>query len=173
MYPKLRLCLAGAFVFAAALVASAAPDAAAKRVKLNFVNPDKFTDVKLQSMSDDKAAEEVRDQLDRHLQRIAKNYLPEGATLELDVTDVDLAGAYEPWRGPRFDDIRMVRDIYPPRLEFAYKLKGADGAVLSEGKEKLTDLAFNFTVKLPDDESTRYEKELLTNWMRVTFRAKK
>lgn len=174
MKTQIRYLLAGALglLTSLAVVAGGEPDAP-KRVKLTFVQPEKFTDIQMSSMNDDKAQAVVFEQLDKHLQKIAKKYLPADQTLAIEISDIDLAGAYEPWRGPRFDDIRFVRDIYPPRIELSYKVLGADGSVVSEGKEKLTDLAYTMRINMPDQEETRHEKELLSDWMRLTFRAKK
>ena len=41
--------------------------------------------------------------------------VPEGDKLTITFTDIDLAGDFEPWRGPQWDEVRIVKAIYPPR----------------------------------------------------------
>ena len=48
--------------------------------------------------------------------------MPAGLALEIQVTNIDLAGEFEPWRGPQFDRIRIMRDIYAPRFELTFRL---------------------------------------------------
>ena len=57
--------------------------------------------------------------LRRYLTEVADSYIPDGCKLTMTFTDIDLAGDFEPWRGPQADDIRIIRDIYPPNFKFA------------------------------------------------------
>jgi len=139
------------------------------RVVLTFQDPGKFTDIEINGFTDDSARGVIFDQLNAHLAALARRHLAEGQTLTITMTDVDLAGAVEPWRGPQFQTLRIVRETYPPRLRFTYQLTGPDGTVLKEGKENLTDLAFMFHARPFNEDITRYEKELLTDWMRTAF----
>src|SRR5258707_10542858 len=68
--------------------------------------------------------------------------LPQGQRLEVHLTDVQRAGGFEPWRGPQAADVRIVRDIYPPRIDLRFKLLGADGKLLREGSRQLRDASF-------------------------------
>src|SRR5690606_34014961 len=68
--------------------------------------------------------------------------LPEGARMEVTITDIQRAGRYEPWRGPDRDHIRILRDPYPPRMQLEFRITGADGQVLAEGQRKLQDLSY-------------------------------
>jgi hypothetical protein len=157
------LCSVGA-VFAA----PAAKPAAA--VDVTFVAPEKFSDAKEDSMDSAKGREAVLEELKQHLIRQGAAYVAPNQRLEIKVTDVDLAGDFEPWRGPNFQDVRIVKDIYPPRVKLEFRLVGADGKVLSEGQRQLTDLSFLMTVAMPTSDPLRYDKELLSNWLRREFK---
>jgi hypothetical protein len=98
-------------------------------------------------------------------ERAARALAP-GQRLDIEVTDVDLAGEYEPWRGPRFNDVRVIKDIYPPRIDLDFTLYGADGKVLNEGSRKLRDLGFLNTISATDQDPLRYEKALIDSWLR-------
>ena len=82
------------------------------------------------------------------------------------ITDVDLAGDFEPWRGPDFTRVRVIRDIYPPRIDLDFRLIGADGRVLREGKRKLRDPGFLTTGAIGpgSTDPLRYEKRMIDRW---------
>ena len=104
-----------------------------------------------------------------HLNAQAGRYLAAGQKLEVKFTDIDLAGAYEPWRGAQMSDIRFLKDIYPPRMKLEYRLLGAEGKVLKEGKAELSDLSYLSNLTLPGNDNFRYDKGLLNDWLRREF----
>jgi hypothetical protein len=87
--------------------------------------------------------------------------------------DIDLVGEYEPWRGPQFSDVRIVKSIYPPRFKFAYKITDAAGKTVKEGKEELRDLAFDMRLTIDRQDPLRYEKDILKDWIQDVTRAPK
>jgi len=139
------------------------------RAEVLFFEPQKFTDVKDSSMGDSERTtylEQIRD----HLLEQAKYYVPEGHKLAVTFTDIDMAGDFEPWRGPRWDDVRIVKDIYPPRMTLTFRLTDAEGNVVKEGKRDLKDLAFMMKITMSfRDDSVRHEKALLDDWLRAEF----
>lgn len=161
------LALLGASGFALAAAASAPIDDG--RVVVSFVHPEQFTDAKDHYVESDQGRDAILGELRDHLMDRARRYIPSGERLEVYFTDVDLAGEYEPWRGARWDDVRIVKDIYPPRVDLHFKLYAADGRVLQEGERKLSDLAFMYTISINVDDPLRYDKELLDNWVRQEF----
>src|SRR5580704_11045367 len=145
----------------------AADTTPAPRVDVVYVDPEKFTDVTDSFNSPDKGRDEHLSDLKEHIEKRANKYIPAGQHLALRITDVKMAGNFEPWRGPRFDDIRIIKDIYPPRINLEFKLTDANGKILKEGKRHLTDINFLSTINMyfPDD-TLRYEKQLLDDWFR-------
>jgi hypothetical protein len=175
MKPFLRLLLAAALVLLplAGPALRAAPDPAAApsgpRVKLTFVDWEKFTDIVVDGVANKGASDLIYGELNRHLASLAKRYLSPGQTLAITMRDIDLAGTVEPWRGPDFGRVRYMRDTHPPRLVFDYQLLDASGAVVKEGSEKLTNLTFRYQTPVMDHDTTNYEKQLLDDWMGATF----
>lgn len=172
-----RFLLAAALGFLPGLAVQAAPNSESTptgnktiaRAEVNFFEPRKFTDVKDSSMGDYERTTYL-DQIRDHLLEQAKYFVPDGHTLSVTFTDIDMAGDFEPWRGPRFDDIRIVKDIYPPRLVLAFQLKDADGKVVKEGKRELRDLAFMMKITMAfRDDPVRHEKGLIDDWLRSEF----
>jgi len=160
----------GAGIGPASVAAPEAPKGES-RVKVVFVNPDKFTDVKYEDYEENSPA--LLDQIQTFLRETGEYYVPAGLHLEIKVTDITLAGRFEPWRGPDFDHVRIIRDLYPPRIELEFRLTDAQGAVVNEGKRELTDLAFQMRHPLPESDYLRYEKDMLKDWFRGEFRGLK
>ena len=152
------------------LAVSAAPTTRTiARAEVNFFEPQKFTDVRDSYMGDFERTTYL-DSIRDHVLQQAKYYVPEGHTLVVTFTDIDMAGDFEPWRGPRFDDIRIVKDIYPPRIALAFRLTDAEGNVVKEGKRELRDLAFMMKITMSfRDDPVRHEKGLLDDWLRAEF----
>jgi len=110
-------------------------------------------------------------QLAIHFQQSAARQLPDGHHLSVTITDIRRAGQYEPWHGPRMQDVRVVKDIYPPRLSFTYTLTGADGRVIDQGERQLVDSAFMMSgPRLTDSDPLRFEKAMIDNWVHTQFR---
>ena len=148
----------------------AAPEAAnTPKAKLTFVDCDKFSDSTVASMTAKGGSDLIFGELSRHLSALARQHLAPGQTLVVNMRDIDLAGAVEPWRGPDFGRVRYMRDTQPPRLAFDYQLLDESGAVVKSGSEKLTNLTFRYQQPTTDRETTYYEKQLLTDWMSATF----
>ena len=164
-----RLILAGVLA-ASPLLALQPPGArTVARAEVVFFEPEKFTDVRDSQMGDYKRTTYL-DQIRDHLLEQAKYFVPEGHKLTVTVSDIDMAGDFEPWRGPRFDDIRIVKDIYPPTVKLSFRLTDADGKVVKEGTRELRDLAFMMKITMGfRDDSVRHEKALLDDWLRADF----
>jgi hypothetical protein len=131
-----------------------------------FSTPEKFTDVKEDSMGSDKGRDGILDQLREYLVLQTRNSVPEGQTLKIMITDVDMAGDFEPWHGPSTQDVRIIRDIYPPKIDLFFTLTDASGKTVKEGKRQLRDMAFNMKISINRNDPLRYEKELLNDWLR-------
>lgn len=161
-----HILLIGALGLGPALGVGAAENRVLARAEVLFFEPQKFTDVRDSQMGDASRTtylEQIRD----HLLEQAKYYVPEGCLLRVTITDIDMAGDFEPWRGPRWDDIRVVKDIYPPRINLSFRLTDAEGNVVKEGKRELRDMAFLMKITMSfRDDSVRHEKALLDDWLR-------
>ncbi|CAN7604705.1 DUF3016 domain-containing protein [Acidovorax sp. LjRoot129] len=109
------------------------------------------------------------DALALHLAERAAPRLREGQRLEVQITDAQRAGGFEPGRGPEASAVRIVRDIYPPRIDLRFKLLGADGGVLREGTRALRDSGFLMHGGLRSSDPLQHEKALLDGWIDKEF----
>ncbi len=136
-------------------------------VSVTFDDPSRFDAGRNGPQESEKARRAWVDALAQFLAERAAPRLPQGQRLEVHLTDVQRAGGFEPWRGPQAADVRIVRDIYPPRIDLRFKLLGADGKLLREGSRQLRDASFMMRPDLYPNDHLRYEKTLLDDWVRA------
>jgi hypothetical protein len=139
------------------------------RVSVTFVQPERFTDVKDSALGSPTGTADLLAEIDRYLHTAGDRYVPAGLTLDVRITNIDLAGEYEPWRGPQFDRVRIMRDVYPPRFALEFRLTDASGAVVKEGQRVLLDQLYLSTAALNNGEPLYYDKLLLGDWLRREF----
>lgn len=139
-------------------------DAAARRVQVIYVHPEKFVDLKDAYYPRDAARQAYLDELERHIRRRAGTRVPDGQQLTVRVSQIDMAGSFEPWRG-HAGHVRIVRDVYPPRIDLDFVLSAANGKVVKSGARKLRDLSFLGRPGLYGTDALRYEKALVDDWL--------
>lgn len=170
---KTRRFFTTAFVLAAAFaLKSAGAVGTDPRAEIIFDHPDKFADVRDFYQPTEKGREAILGRIRDYMVGQARYYVPAGCKLTVTFTNIHLAGDFEPWHGPQFDEVRFVRDIYPPWFKFTYTLTDAGGKVLKQGSEDLRDMNFQLRVILDTTDPLRYEKDILNDWMRSTLSRK-
>jgi hypothetical protein len=169
-----RLTLTALLGIAAITGVRAADAKPASRVEVTFVEPEKFTDAADGPRGTDFGRDGILDDLKSYLIQRGNSYVPEGQKLLITITDVDLAGEIEPWRSGSAQDVRIIKDIYTPRIQLSYKVVDAAGATVKEGKRSLTDLTFTMNINSNRSDPRVYEKRLMDDWLRSDFsKAKK
>ena len=180
LIPSLMLCLLWPLA-AQAATPRHVTDAAAPRtvgtdgpVLVQWGDPAKFTELTHSGNRWEAARGNWVFELADHLASQASPRLADGQRLEVEIQDIDLAGDYEPWRGPRLSDTRYVRDIYPPQITLSYRLLDAQGQVLESQQQTLRDLGFlhgsGSMVRYRND-SLRHEKRLIDRWLQQALPA--
>ncbi|MBD8874329.1 DUF3016 domain-containing protein [Rhodanobacter sp. DHB23] len=159
-------------VLLAALALFGAPAMATKaaptNVTVTYDHPEQFTEThKVRALAPQLADDDYLKVLKSYTEDRASRMLPPGDRLAIVVTDIDRAGNFEPWRPMPMREVRIVKDIYPPRIDLRFQLLDANGKVLREGTRKLRDPAFLYdSINLSDSDNLRYEKALLDRWLR-------
>jgi len=152
-------------IAAALLTASAAMLAAqGPAVQVDFVHPENFSDVGDRYVSSESVRASYLAELKKHIVKRASHLLADGQSLAVVITNVDMAGDFEPWR-KQLGNKRIVRDVYPPRIDLTFALKDTNGTLVKSGSRELRDLAFATSAALYRDEPLRYEKGLLDRWL--------
>jgi len=140
-------------------------------VSVQWTDPGQFSEIKFSGNRwESKRGTWVTD-LAEYLRDEAGQRLARGQTLDVTITDIDRAGRYEPAVRPGMEDIRIVKDIYPPRMTLNFVVKGADGQVVAEGERKLVDHGFLMGSNLNSTDTLRYEKRMIDDWLRREFKA--
>lgn len=171
---KARHLLVTIAALAAAACGLAADRPAARadsRITVRFVDPESFTDVRDTYMSASSSyRDSVLEELRGFLVDKAEAALRPGLQLEINVTNVDLAGEFEPWNfNPPHDQVRVVKEVYPVRINLNFRLTDSTGAVLASGERRLNDFG-RIAAVFPPSDPLRYEKEVLRSWMAGEFR---
>lgn len=138
--------------------------AAQADVKVNFVQPDKFSDIKDNGGFRDK---DVLKDIEAHLVEQAQKALP-GRDVRIDVTDVNLAGEVEPfWRNAQW--LRVMRTVTLPSIEFKYEVREA-GQVVRQGEVLLRDMNYQDGFNgYSSGDTLRYEKRMIDRWFQREF----
>lgn len=147
-----------------AVAALALATAAQADVQVSFAKPESFSDIR-----DNQGFRkpEVLDDLKVFLVAELEKRLP-GRDVRVEVTDVDLAGEYEPffWRG---QGLRVMRSYTSPAIELSYEVRQGDQLV-QQGKTRLRDMNYQDGFNLfSSGDSLRYEKRMLEQWMKREF----
>ena len=155
---------------AAVLGLRAADTPALSKVEVVFSHPENFTDAAQSQRGSGIGLEANLAILQDYIVSRASSLVPAGDKLTLTFTDIDLAGEYEPWR-TNAHDVRIVKDIYTPKMTLSFKLTDSSGKVVKEGDRHLTNLNFMMDI-LPlteRDEPLAYDKALVGDWLRDEF----
>lgn len=153
-----------------ALVLAVPATAMAGEAKMSLLNPDKFTDIEPGNGTDKSFRKGLERAFTAELAKSAKA-LPAGQTLEVTFTDIDLAGEVDPVEVPGGYQLRLMKDVYFPRLQFDYRVLDASDAVVSEQKGVvLKDMSY---LSGPRGSTTSasfyYETRMLREWFNKTL----
>lgn len=166
----LPLLLAAVLPLASAL-ATATPQRSTPRVTVDWTNPADFSDTRYNPGFPRERPEQWLGRLARYLSQRAERRLPPGDRLSVTFLDLQRAGIVEPWRGPQWSDIRIVKDPYSPWIKLRFTLTDADGRVLDQGERTLRDPLFLHRAGSLRGEPLGFEKRLLDTWLRREFPA--
>lgn len=140
-------------------------------VQVGWDDPAGFSELRLSGNPAQAARGDWVRALAEHLRHGASRRLAPGQRLDVHILDIRRAGLYEPWRDPRAQDIRILRDNAPPRLRLRFALYDADGRTLAAGERALVDPAFLSRPHLRGDgDPLRHEKTMLDHWLERELR---
>lgn len=141
-------------------LATAAAAHAAGQVEVSFPEKAQFTDAGTTAMDRSR----TREALAAHLKQLGAR-LPDGQTLKVEITDIDLAG-WTRWTSQ--GDIRVLRGGADwPRIALRYELL-EQGRSLKAGEDELKDLNY-LAHAARQDGDLPYEKRLLADWFGERF----
>jgi hypothetical protein len=144
------------------LVASAA-------VSVEWVAPENYRDAYASSSKSDKSRQMALDDFQSFIIAEASPLIKESDNLKISVTQLDMTGEFEPWVQNR-ENVRMMKSPYFGKITFNYVLTGADGKVIKEGEENLTNQMLTPIDIRDKDEMDPYLRDSLRSWMRSTLK---
>ena len=136
-------------------------------VAVSWTDPAAFTEIRhSRNRFEAVRGDWVRD-IARHVADRAQRALAPGERLEVVITDIERAGEFEPGAGGS-DRVRIVRDLYPPRIDLSYTLRDASGRVVASGERRLRDVGFLHRQAGAGNsgDPLRHEKRLVDDWVR-------
>ncbi|MDT0496093.1 DUF3016 domain-containing protein [Algiphilus sp. W345] len=141
-------------------------------VAVSYKNPEKFTDASDRGLYSPRATESVMRRLTAHFQEQGAKYLAEGQTMEIEVTDIDLAGRFEPGHTPGYEDVRLLRESTWPRMEFNYVVKQGE-EIVDSGEAKLSDMSYLMHSSVSrSSDPLHHDTQMIDRWFRKHFEAR-
>jgi hypothetical protein len=153
------------FKLAALAAVLLSTSAGAGEAVVDWKNPEKYTDIR----SGDQTAKSMRNSLAKSLggefSELAAQ-LPPGYQLGITVTDLDLAGEVDPVEFRQMNQIRVLKDIYFPRMIFDYQLKDAGGVVLQgQTAVEVSDMQYLLAMRSTRSSERFYaERKMIRDW---------
>jgi hypothetical protein len=136
-------------------------------VAVSWNDPAKFSELRGSGNRSEAERGDWMTDLARYLRQRAERKLPGDERLEVTITDIRRAGNFEPWRGIEFRDVRILRELYWPRIAIDFKLTRADGSIAAEGQRVLSDPSYLGSSSAANEgDPLRYEKALIDRWVR-------
>lgn len=140
-------------------------------LELEWQEPERFIDVESANEPRERYRERVLERLEGYFAEEAEK-LPEGQTLHIKVTNVDLAGVVEqvPMQGG-LQQIRILRSGHSARIDLEYRLEDESGNVVQEGEERLRSRSAADNQRLASNTQSelRLERDMIQRWFRATF----
>ena len=165
MNSRLKIISAIGLLIIAGCAAAAPVDESAARISVAFVEPEKFTDARRGELEPTSTG--IVSELQKFIVTTGARYIPENMTLNIRITDIDLAGDFELFRGPQADQVRIVKGLYPPHIVLEFEIMDSAATVVKSGKRDLTDINYQLRSVYPREDYLRYEKDILRDWLRA------
>lgn len=141
--------------------------AQAPQTVVQFEQLDSFTDATYENRYNSR--EQVSQDIAAHIMQLSERYLAPGYSLNIRITDIDLAGRYEPWNTGAYH-VRFMRDITWPRIKLNYELLDADGDTILSRAEQVSDMHYlNRSGPRWNRGRLQYEKAMLHDWFTKRF----
>jgi hypothetical protein len=133
---------------------------AAGKIEVQWLDPGNYSDAGRSAVD----REHVMEVLGTHMSQLGR-LLPDGQTLRLEITDLDLAGEL---RWVRSQELRVLRGRADwPHMRLRFMLD-AEGRTLKKGEAHLSDMAYLFRTRQGELD---YEKHMIEAWVKESFAA--
>ena len=139
-------------------------------VTVQWTDPAQFTEIRGSLNSWEARRGNWVQELAEHLRDGIRERIGEGERVEVVITDIRRAGDFEPGRGPQTDHVRVMRDIYWPRMTLEFSHYDAAGGLIRGGERELSDQNFMSSIRgRTRNQALRYEKNMIDDWLQREF----
>lgn len=145
----------------------------ADKVEIEWDKPEKYRDVRASNESRKRFREATFERITEYMNELASS-LPANQKLQMKVSDLDLAGQVWPASfvglGHSGADVRIIKSIDIPRINFSYQLVDESGQVVQQAEVKLKDMSFfDRGSHIFRNDPLSYEKNMLKRWFNKEF----
>lgn len=139
----------------------------AGEVKVEYKDYKKFSDMKPANEARGSFEKRTMAGFDEIFSDLAKQ-LPEGYSWNIVVTDIDLAGDVNYMFTQTGQQIRVIKDIFIPRVNFSYTLLDQNKVTVLEEKDlKLKDMGFMTRISnTRANQAYEHERVMLERWFK-------
>lgn len=143
-------------------------EASKSTISVTWGDFNKYRDVRAAGEPRGSFHKRVKKSFDKFFAEYSKE-LADGQNLAINILDLDLAGDVLP---SGVNEVRIMKDLHFPRMEFSYTLTGADGSVIKEGEAKIKDMNYLYHEKTWKRyrEGFYYEKRMFREWFEDTLK---
>lgn len=134
-------------------------------IEVRFVDPARYSDDDFRAPAQ---RESITADFAGFFARLGARDLKADQTLTLEILDITLAGDYEPWHRGGWGEVRILRNITPPRFRMRYVLRQRDKVVLA-ATETVTDINYMMNPSARGAGRFPFEKAMLEDWFRRRF----
>ena len=139
-------------------------------VTVQWTDPEQFTEIRGSRNRWEARRGNWVHELAEHLRDGVQERIGEGERVEILVTDIRRAGDFEPGRSPQMDHVRVMRDIYWPRMDLEFSHYDAAGNVVASGERRLNDPNYLSSLQRSvGNDALRYEKAMIDGWLQREF----
>jgi hypothetical protein len=139
---------------------------AESNARVEYVQPENFTDVSFRSMTRQDAENRLERELTATIERAGTQYL-HSYGLDVRILDVAMAGR-EAFEQPGFNSDLRIRNSMgkPARISIQYEVKDPAGRVVAKDARVLTNLTYQRDYPDTHLDTLSQEKQLLRDWIR-------
>jgi hypothetical protein len=143
----------------------------ASEVKLEFIEPKKFSDYEMSGQTRKKSLTMLEKQLNNMFTEIAKEIVGDEYKLAIKVKNIDLPGNIRYGMGQTSHDIRVIDTATLFKLEFEYILTNATGETVKQGQHLLKDFTDSqqTSLQMRNRSALGYFEKPLKKWMKATL----
>ena len=143
----------------------------ASEAEVNFVNPEKFSDIYVSNKSRKQSLKVVKKDITKLFQKLTKKYISTDHKLKVQISNIDLPGYIDYMRGEGNRDIRIVKDLEHYRIKFNFELFDSSGKLLKSGEKQIKEFVDHSPTRMRRNEFGTVSQfaDDIEDWLKAEF----